>query len=131
MLGVHPSVVTASGRPDRPAFQFRDNRENLASETGSIGSDTHVTARSETAEATHLTQAWTLAIRVAGVSAVLCSTVAYALHRFAGVGAPPLVGLATLAGLGIGLRLPTAAPLFLQPLDPDDGELDLLIDDRG
>ena len=105
--------------------------ENLASETGSIGSDTHVTARTGKAETTHLAQAWALAVRVAGVSAVLCSTVAYALHRFAGVGATPVVAVAALAGLGVGLRLPAAAPLFLQPIESGDGERDLLLDDRS
>ena len=33
--------------------------------------------------------AWALAVRVAGVAAVLCAVLALALQRFAGIGAAP------------------------------------------
>jgi hypothetical protein len=87
-----------------------------------------MSTRARSAEPTELARAWSMAVRVAGVAAVLSSAVAYGLHRFMGVGVTPLLALACIVGLAIGLRLPAAAPTFLQPLE-DDG-LEPLVEDR-
>ena len=73
--------------------------------------------------------AWALAVRVAGLAAVLCAVVGLALHRFMGVGATPLLVLSGIAALAIGFRLPPAAPAFLRSVDPLDAELGELLDD--
>ncbi len=73
--------------------------------------------------------AWALVVRVAGVTAVLAAVVGLALQRFAGVGAAPLLLASAGLALVIGLRLPPAAPAFLQAIDPLDAELEQLLDD--
>ncbi len=88
-----------------------------------------MTARLGTVEPMESTGAWPLAVRVAGVAAVLSSAVGYGLHRFMGVGLLPLLVLAAVVGLATGWRLPAAAPSFLQPLDSFDDELEALLDD--
>jgi hypothetical protein len=75
--------------------------------------------------------AWALAVRVAGVAAVLCAVLALALQRFAGVGAAPLLMVSVAVALLVGLRLPAAAPAFLQAADPCDAELEQLLDDAS
>jgi hypothetical protein len=75
--------------------------------------------------------AWAMTVRVAGVAAVLCAVLALALQRFAGVGAAPLLMVAVAVGLLVGLRLPAAAPAFLQVVDPFDAELEQLLDDAS
>jgi hypothetical protein len=73
--------------------------------------------------------AWALVVRVAGVAAVLTAVVGLALERFLGVGAAPLLLASVGVALVIGLRLPPAAPAFLQVADPMDAELEQLLDD--
>ena len=73
--------------------------------------------------------AWALAVRVAGVAAVLSAVVAVALHRFFGIGATPLVLVAAAVALLVGFRLPPAAPAFLRAVDPLDAELEALLDE--
>jgi hypothetical protein len=75
--------------------------------------------------------AWALAVRVAGVAAVLCAVLALALQRFADVGAAPLLMASVAVALLVGLRLPAAAPAFLQTADPLDAELEQLLDDAS
>ncbi len=75
--------------------------------------------------------AWALAVRVAGVAAVLCAVLALALQRFAGIGAAPLLMVSLAVALLVGLRLPAAAPAFLQVPDPLDAELEQLLDDAS
>jgi hypothetical protein len=74
--------------------------------------------------------AWALAVRVAGLGAVMCAVVGLALQRFVGLGATPLLVLSGIAALAIGLRLPPAAPAFLRSVDPLDAELEELLDDN-
>jgi hypothetical protein len=73
--------------------------------------------------------AWALAVRVAGVAAVVCAVVGLALQHFMGLGATPLLVLSGVAALAIGFRLPPAAPAFLRSFDPLDAELEELLDD--
>jgi hypothetical protein len=73
--------------------------------------------------------AWALAVRVAGVSAVLCAVVGVALQRFMHLGPTPLLVLSGLVALYVGFRLPPAAPSFLRSVDPLDAELEELLDD--
>ena len=74
--------------------------------------------------------AWALAVRVAGLAAVLCAVIGLALQRFMGVGATPLLILSGIGALAIGLRLPPAAPAFLRSVEPLDAELQELLDDN-
>ena len=53
---------------------------------------------------------WPIAVRTAGVSAVLVATAGTALHRFLGVSTTLLLVGAAVSGLLVGLRLPAAAP---------------------
>lgn len=73
--------------------------------------------------------AWALAVRVAGVAGVLTAVVAFALQRFMGLGNTVLVVLAAAVALAVGLRLPPAAPAFLQVADPLDAEIEQFLDD--
>jgi predicted benzoate:H+ symporter BenE len=73
--------------------------------------------------------AWALAVRVAGITAVVCAAIGLALQRFMGVGPMPLLVLSAAVALVIGLRLPAAAPAFLRSVDPLDAELEDLLDD--
>ena len=73
--------------------------------------------------------AWALAVRVAGVAAVLCAVVGVALQRFTHLGPTPLLVLSGLVALYVGFRLPPAAPSFLRSVDPLDAELEELLDD--
>jgi hypothetical protein len=75
--------------------------------------------------------AWALAVRVAGLAAVLCAVVGLALQHFMGLGATPLLILSGLAALTIGFRLPPAAPAFLRSVDPLDAELEELLGDNS
>jgi hypothetical protein len=74
--------------------------------------------------------AWALAVRVAGLAAVLCAVIGLALQRFMGVGATPLLVLSGIVALAIGFRLPPAAPAFLRSVDPLDAELEEFLDDN-
>jgi hypothetical protein len=71
--------------------------------------------------------AWAVAVRVAGVTAVVTAVFGLALQRFMGLGTAPLMVLATAVALLVGFRLPAAAPAFLQPIELVDADLD---DDR-
>jgi len=75
--------------------------------------------------------AWALAVRVAGLAAVLCAVLGLALQHFMGLGATPLLVLSGLAALTIGFRLPPAAPAFLRSVDPLDAELAELLDENS
>ena len=75
--------------------------------------------------------AWALAVRVAGLAAVLCAVLGLALQHFMGLGATPLLVLSGLAALTIGFRLPPAAPAFLRSVDPLDAELEELLDENS
>jgi len=75
------------------------------------------------------TEAWPHAVRVAGVAAVLSAVAGIVLERFFGVGALPLLGLSAATALVVGLRLPPAAPAFLQRVDPAEAEVEQLFDD--
>jgi len=73
--------------------------------------------------------AWALAVRVAGVAAVLCAVLGLALQHFMGLGATPLLVLSGVAAVAIGFRLPPAAPAFLRSVDPRDADLEERLDD--
>jgi hypothetical protein len=75
------------------------------------------------------TEAWSHAVRVAGVAAVVTALVGIVLQHFAGVGAVPLLALSAAVALVVGLRLPPAAPAFLQPVEPSEAEADQMFDD--
>ena len=65
----------------------------------------------------------------AGVAGVLTAVVAFALQRFMGLGNTVLLVLAAAVALAVGLRLPPAAPAFLQVVDPLDAEIEQFLDD--
>ena len=57
-----------------------------------------------------LHRSWAIAVRTAGVSAVLVATAGTALHRFLGVSTSVLLVGAAVSGVLVGLKLPVAAP---------------------
>ncbi len=63
-----------------------------------------------TLEAEVLHRNWAIAVRTAGVSAVLVATAGTALHRFLGVSTSILLVGAAVSGVLVGLKLPAVAP---------------------
>ncbi len=61
-----------------------------------------------TLEAELLHRSWAIAVRTAGVSAVLVATAGTALHHFLGVSTSMLLVGAAVSGVLVGLKLPVA-----------------------
>ena len=61
-----------------------------------------------TLEAEALHRSWAIAVRTAGVSAVLVATAGTALHHFLGVSTSMLLVGAAVSGVLVGLKLPVA-----------------------
>ena len=61
-----------------------------------------------TLEAELLHRSWAIAVRTAGVSAVLVATAGTALHHFLGVSTSMLLVGAAVRGVLVGLKLPVA-----------------------
>ena len=55
-----------------------------------------------------LHRSWAIAVRTAGVSAVLVATAGTELHRFLGVSTSMLLVGAAVSGVLVGLKLPVA-----------------------
>ena len=63
-----------------------------------------------TLEAQTLHPSWAIAVRTAGVSAVLVATAGTALHRFLGVSTSVLLVGAAVSGVLVALKLPVVSP---------------------
>jgi hypothetical protein len=109
--------------------QFHDKRIFRAFGTVFSDSMKDMSTRVAYGEPADQAAAWGLVVRVAGVAAVLSAVVGLALQHFMGVAATPLLLASVGVAVLVGLRLPPAAPAFLQSVDPLDAEIEQLLND--